>query len=189
MRSVASAARAASSTASRRRRAGLADFEMDDRMPRRLARVGGAQHVHRDERRHQPAARRSARHRGLPTADGGRAARRLDDPPCRGRMAQQPVGRPDRPPHQFAAAIRAAPAEHALGAVAAERAFVRADARVAPSRAAGRGRSTRSSDAVRASPATLHPRVCQLLRPTCCPAVVPAILPNTDPDTSPVPPG
>ena len=56
-----------------RRRAGLADFEMDDRMPRGLARVGGAQHVHRDERRHQPAARGSARHRVYAPARGNGA--------------------------------------------------------------------------------------------------------------------
>ena len=42
-------------------------------------------------------------------------------------MAQQPIGWADRPPHQFAAAIRAKTAEHALGAAAAERAFIRTD--------------------------------------------------------------
>ena len=40
----------------RRRRAGLADFEMDDIGTRRLALGRGAQHVHRDKRRHQTSA-------------------------------------------------------------------------------------------------------------------------------------
>ena len=35
--------------------AGLADFEMDDAPARRFRLVGGAHHVHRDERRNEPA--------------------------------------------------------------------------------------------------------------------------------------
>src|SRR5215471_3691180 len=45
-------------------------------------------------------------------------------------MAHQPVGRADRPTHEFAAAVRTAPAEHALGAIAAEGALVGADPRL-----------------------------------------------------------
>jgi hypothetical protein len=45
-------------------------------------------------------------------------------------MAPQPVARPDRPAHQFAAAIGTMPAEHSFGALAAKRALIRADPRV-----------------------------------------------------------
>ena len=46
-----------------RRCSGLADFEMDDRVPRRLALIGGAQDVHRDKGRDEPAAGGAERHR------------------------------------------------------------------------------------------------------------------------------
>ena len=93
-----------------RRRAGLADFEMDDRMPLCLARIGGAQHVHRDERRHQAAARGSARHRGYgPAPDAGAQpaalTTRLVEAGCRNSRSAGRIGRP----HEIAAAIRAAP--------------------------------------------------------------------------------
>ena len=45
-------------------------------------------------------------------------------------MQQQPVRRPDRAAYQLAAAIRAAAAQRPLGAVAAEGAFIGADADV-----------------------------------------------------------
>src|SRR5260370_32547534 len=48
------------------RRAGLADFEVDDRMALGLALVGGAEDVHRDKRRDQPAAGGAERRRRPP---------------------------------------------------------------------------------------------------------------------------
>src|SRR5690348_2206880 len=55
---------------------------------------------------------------------------RLEDPPRRRRVMQQPIARPDRPAHQFAGAIGTTPAEHSFGALAAKRALVRAHPRV-----------------------------------------------------------
>ena len=46
------------------------------------------------------------------------------------RVAQQAVGRADRPAHEVAAAIRATAGKNAIGAVAAEGAFVGADPRL-----------------------------------------------------------
>src|SRR5262245_532440 len=58
------------------------------------------------------------------------AAAGLEDTPGGGGMACQAVGGTNRAPHELAAAVRAAPAEPALGARPTERALERADHRV-----------------------------------------------------------
>src|SRR3954451_8042184 len=58
------------------------------------------------------------------------AAVGLQHSPGRGGVAQQPLGRADRAPHQLAVAVRASAAKHSLAAIAAECALVGADSRL-----------------------------------------------------------
>src|SRR3954451_12958659 len=187
MRSVASAARAASSTASGAGVPGWPTSRWMTECPwasRTLAARSTSIAMNGGTRPRREGPRGIA---ALGTDVGRGAARRLDDPPGRSRVAHQPVGRADRAPHQIAATIRTASGQHALGAVAAERALIRADPRLFRVRrqVAVAALAVRTQFKHRPRPAPPD----QSLRPTWLPAVVPAILPNTDPDTSPVPPG
>src|SRR5208282_6796340 len=66
-----------------------------------------------------------------PGSSRRRAALGLHLALARGRVLGELVGRPDRSAHELAAAVGTAPGERALGASLAERAFERADHRVA----------------------------------------------------------
>src|SRR5579885_3052386 len=74
--------------------------------------------------------RAPTRRRGCPLRRGCAARMRLQDPPGAGRVFGELVRRPDRAPHQLAAAVGAAALEDRVGAAPAEGALVGADHRL-----------------------------------------------------------